>query len=327
MIWLTLTLATVASMVQAEIGNKRIPSGFQGMRGKKSVDYASLDENPIPMSTFDRMSLIDSIDESRLANLENALLERPDLYYGYQDHVGFKRAPMGFQGMRGKKTYLMDTGPSAYAAYADMFDDDYLEKRAPSFGFQGMRGKREFEYAPFAYSDKRAPSGFQGMRGKKSDDESHMLDELKKSDEADVKAESLSNEQPINGYDMGSSDNMISVKQRRAQSMGFFGVRGKKMPAASSFFGMRGKKGPYDLVPFRGKFVGVRGKKLFEARPSELQMLEDKLTWNGDSSYEKRKGPSGFVGMRGKKWIAPGELKKKDFTVIIFESEIYNSCK
>lgn len=68
-----------------------------------------------------------------------------------------KRAPMGFQGMRGKKDYLLPDFEDAY------FRDDY-EKRAP-MGFQGMRGKKtllEDEYY------KRAPMGFQGMRGKKS---------------------------------------------------------------------------------------------------------------------------------------------------------------
>lgn len=291
-ICLTLTLATLVTVAHAEIGNKRIPSGFLGMRGKKSVDYGNFDD------ALDRVSWFDPMDEAKLANLENALLDRSqDAYYGYQDHIGsFKRAPMGFQGMRGKKNYLMNTEP-----FEDTFDDEYLEKRAPNLGFQGMRGKREFEYSPYLYSDKRAPLGFQGMRGKKS------VDDLKKPEDAEIKTEkvtSISQEQPINGYDMGSSDGMVSMKQRRAQSVGFYGVRGKKMPSVSSFFGMRGKKGPYDYQ-FRGKFVGVRGKKMYEGRPSELQMLADKLAWNGDS-YEKRKGPSGFVGMRGKKWISPG---------------------
>lgn len=75
-----------------------------------------------------------------------------------------KRAPMGFQGMRGKKH--------------DNYDDDdyyYSEKRAP-MGFQGMRGKKSasnpyddvVSYYDDQLFDKRAPMGFQGMRGKKS---------------------------------------------------------------------------------------------------------------------------------------------------------------
>lgn len=88
----------------------------------------------------------------------------------------------------------------------------------------GMRGKKEYDYdldSSSDYMDKRAPSGFMGMRGKKSYES--LITDLK-----------------------------------RAQMSGFFGMRGKKQPARSGFFGMRGKKYPYE---FRGKFVGVRGKK------------------------------------------------------------------
>lgn len=51
-------------------------------------------------------------------------------------------------------------------------------------------------------------------------------------------------------------DDEILDEEKRSPS-GFFGMRGKKM-RSSGFFGMRGKKYPYE---FRGKFVGVRGKK------------------------------------------------------------------
>lgn len=64
-----------------------------------------------------------------------------------------KRAPMGFQGMRGKK---------------DDYDINW-DKRAP-MGFQGMRGKKDIiQLMPGSdYGvnnedlDKRAPMGFQG---------------------------------------------------------------------------------------------------------------------------------------------------------------------
>lgn len=88
----------------------------------------------------------------------------------------------------------------------------------------GMRGKKDFEDDVDTYNsymDKRAPSGFMGMRGKKTFE-------------------------------------TIAEEMKRAQMSGFFGMRGKKQPSRSSFFGMRGKKYPYE---FRGKFVGVRGKK------------------------------------------------------------------
>lgn len=74
-----------------------------------------------------------------------------------------KRAPMmGFQGMRGKKIYPVET------------TDDY-EKRAVMMGFQGMRGKKDEVDADW---DKRAPMGFQGMRGKKNLQEE--IEELEK---------------------------------------------------------------------------------------------------------------------------------------------------
>jgi len=66
-----------------------------------------------------------------------------------------KRAPMGFQGMRGKKDYLLPDFEDAY------FRDDY-EKRARSQDARGRKALLEDEYY------KRAPMGFQGMRGKKS---------------------------------------------------------------------------------------------------------------------------------------------------------------
>lgn len=76
-------------------------------------------------------------------------------YFDDEEESGlsFKRAPMGFQGMRGKKYYSYDTSDEY------PFDDDYETsqyKRAP-LGFQGMRGKK--------FMDKRAPAGFLGMRG------------------------------------------------------------------------------------------------------------------------------------------------------------------
>lgn len=182
-----------------------------------------------------------------------------------------KRAPSGFLGMRGKKEDEI----------ADIYD-----KRAPSgSGFLGMRGKKESQnlIADESLFDKRAPSGFLGMRGKK---EYLTYDDLDK----------------------------------RVSPNSFFGMRGKKQPGRQSFFGMRGKKYPYE---FRSKFIGVRGKKdevPMDVYGNEIMdnnsgnygyntnldlnelmyILSQGGYGNNDFNFDKRKGPSGFLGMRGK---------------------------
>jgi hypothetical protein len=68
------------------------------------------------------------------------------------------------------------------------------------------------------------------------------------------------------------------MEEKRAPS-GFFGMRGKKMPRQSGFFGMRGKKYPYE---FRGKFVGVRGKKASDNPESDYYNNVDLNTLGQD---------------------------------------------
>lgn len=96
------------------------------------------------------------------------------------------------------------------------------------------------------------------------------------------------------------------MRGKRAPSSGFFGMRGKKVP--SGFFGTRGKKGPFE---FRGKFVGVRGKKvpggairnLAMNLGGEYMMPEMQSGRLIPNEFESNKRvPSGFQGMRGKKW-------------------------
>lgn len=86
-------------------------------------------------------------------------------------------------------------------------------------------------------------------------------------------------------------------------------MRGKKVP--SGFFGTRGKKGPFE---FRGKFVGVRGKKV----PGGSALRNFAMNLGGGGEYtmpemqsgrlilnefeSNKRAPSGFQGMRGKKW-------------------------
>ncbi|XP_018322098.1 tachykinins [Agrilus planipennis] len=128
-------------------------------------------------------------------------------------------------------------------------------KRVPS-GFLGMRGKKEYIEIGEELN-KRVPSGFLGMRGKKEDFQLNSFED-----------------------DYGTSSNAQSdvyEMAKRPSKMGFLGMRGKKLPGHSSFFGMRGKKYPYQ---FRGKFVGVRGKKSDWNDYRDLSNLAQQLDLN-----------------------------------------------
>lgn len=89
----------------------------------------------------------------------------------------------------------------------------------------------------------------------------------------------------------------------------------KSFPSQSTgFFGTRGKKGPFE---FRGKFVGVRGKKIPVGSPirrltmelNELQPGLESAALVGPES--NKRAPSGFQGLRGKKWTS--KLTKMSF--------------
>lgn len=121
---------------------KRAPSSFYGVRGKK---------DDVEEGNNDNYDLYTQLLNDR-AKLEEFL----DDYFESRNFEGekVKRQPSGFVGMRGKKS---------------VNNDDYFEyeKRAP-MGFQGVRGKKS-EFPDYIGSeDKRAPlGGFFGMRGKK----------------------------------------------------------------------------------------------------------------------------------------------------------------
>ncbi|KAI4456922.1 hypothetical protein MML48_8g00016394 [Holotrichia oblita] len=160
----------------------------------------------------------------------------------YEQYVA-KRVPSGFFGMRGKKPFDgwvssqddedIKRAPMGFFGLRGKKEMDYgYDKRAPS-GFFGMRGKKYYDYTGLdsdetPYYEKRVPTGFMGLRGKREDFEDDLIDDI-------------------------DDDKRASPENR------FFGMRGKKMPSRNGFFGMRGKKYPYE---FRGKFVGVRGKRL-----------------------------------------------------------------
>ncbi|XP_030758689.1 tachykinins isoform X2 [Sitophilus oryzae] len=203
--WISVIVLAAAYVSTEDDHHKRAPSGFTGVRGKKSIpDGAYSSDEP------EHENLIQQNYDSYGPNTQ------PPSSINYLE----KRAPSGFFGMRGKKPW----------SYPEEF------KRAP-MGFVGMRGKKatsdDFDYVLDDYP-KRAQMGFFGMRGKK-----YFVQPGYSSEDI------LTRLAPSRGY----------FEDKRAPA-GFFGMRGKKRP--SGFFGMRGKKYPYE---FRGKFVGVRGKK------------------------------------------------------------------
>ncbi|XP_069177915.1 tachykinins [Procambarus clarkii] len=196
---------------------RRAPSGFLGMRGKKDVSTPL--ENIVP--AVNDYTLQDSF---------------PASLYGLRDDNGpvvlavpwrVKKAPSGFLGMRGKKS-----GEEAFGEAGMDSELETLLKRAPS-GFLGMRGKK----APSGFlgmRGKKAPSGFLGMRGKK-----HFDDES----EIDAYIQALTA--------------MVDGQQEKRAPSGFLGMRGKKAffgdssdeemsvagvdkRAPSGFLGMRG---------------------------------------------------------------------------------------
>lgn len=246
----------------------------------QNTHYKQRNNNEIFTGTSNGGSSSDNtmLDMSSVANLVNN-----GAVGGGGGVVVEKRAsPSGFMGMRGKKPYYY-TQP-----WNGIYQPDGL-KRAPS-GFFGMRGKRDWETVDYGKTDfptknsirllcsiicfscldayqKRAPSGFFGMRGKKPDSYGGPVGFVgmrgkKYYDQDDV----MSN----------GGDDFPMDADKRAPS-GFFGVRGKKQPGRSGFFGMRGKKYPYE---FRGKFVGVRGKKMYANDDDDFQRFGDNLDIN-----------------------------------------------
>lgn len=197
----------------------------------------------------------------------------------------YKRAPLGFMGMRGKKSsyssplaallaqsYMMDelAGETPqFNDYQDLYESENYEKRAPANGFFGMRGKKWDDNDLMEEYVKRAPtSSFYGMRGKKQ---------------------------------YGSWTNDLD-NEKRAPKVGFHGMRGKRSTRGQNRNDLHGyfsvlKRSPYE---FRTKFVGVRGKKTVEGS-SLLNYLSADIQDAKGNEFEKRAPANGFFGMRGKK--------------------------
>ncbi|XP_020300426.1 tachykinins isoform X2 [Pseudomyrmex gracilis] len=259
------------------------------------------------------------------------------------DAASAKRAPMGFQGMRGKKdlsasserdelskTDLLDVQPTQDKDDLNNLEDnlflhDEFEKRVP-MGFQGMRGKKDYFMPDFEDSyvredyEKRAPMGFQGMRGKKSLEE--ILREIEK--KAAISFHDTREKKPYAySYPQGY--------EKRLFEMNFQGARSSKeeLPAdwekraPMGFQGMRGKKALLEELEKRAVmgFQGMRGKKdTFEnyvdyyMEPSSLdkRALMSFQGMRGKKDYDKR-APMGFQGMRGKRNGGPRFATGMDF--------------
>lgn len=245
----------------------RAPSGFYGMRGKKSDDITNYWQP-------DSDDFGDENDENLSTQIKRA---NSQAFFGVRGkkYFDFKRGPSsGFMGVRGKKDDASEN--EIDDLQAEMFQKlqeerekianlvrNYIEeeqKRNVEF-----RDKKSVNNDDFFDNEKRSPMGFQGVRGKKSE-----------------------------------FANFIGSDEKRVPVSGFFGMRGKKQPLgypSSSFFGVRKKP----FLPY-GKFVGVRGKKddkFLRIDPLELNNgngLKSAQRVGPDSTQEKRLG---FIGMRG----------------------------
>ncbi|XP_031832293.1 tachykinin [Nomia melanderi] len=225
---------------------KRAPMGFQGMRGKKSLEQIL---NEIEKRTAMESDYSEDYETRMLPMLMTGSMVQPmtmtmatDRYQGSvrdkKDTIleeWEKRAPMGFQGTRGKKAVIEAI--------------EQLGKKA-LMGFHGMRGKKDtfvsyldYPIVPSEYAKrstdfnenylvdplKRARMGFHGMRGKR--DATQVFD--------------------VSSSYRGTNNDRFTTNQVAAYEI--------KKRSPYRYVGVRGKKNP--RWEFRGKFVGVRGKK------------------------------------------------------------------
>ncbi|XP_055600820.1 tachykinins [Uranotaenia lowii] len=203
-------------------------------------------------------------------------------------------------------------------------------KRAPS-GFLGLRGKKYYYDGV-----KRVPTGFTGMRGKKSDFnmENQIEDDEPDTYPDDIEfyellqkerklLEDISEIYELNNALRNEVD--FQTAEKRAPS-GFVGMRGKKANGAaygdkrapSGFLGVRGKRDStleYAEGSKRGPFTGY-----FANRGKKEPLMSDSFLYPGSVDSVRgsfypiadalesnlsppKRAPSGFLGVRGKKWI------------------------
>ncbi|XP_043528315.1 tachykinins isoform X1 [Frieseomelitta varia] len=209
-----------------------------------------------------------------------------------------KRAIMGFQGMRGKKNSIITD-------VADELFSEETNKRAP-MGFQGMRGKKALlddEYY------KRAPMGFQGMRGKKSLEE--ILDQIKK--------KATTRFQDPRGQDVYLIDYPEDYEKRVLSMDGFSNVFDKKdefpweKRAPMGFQGTRGKKSILDtwenldkpslidLHDFERRKDTIDDYLDYSINPSDYDTRAADFQDIENSGSPFKRARMGFHGMRGKR--------------------------
>ncbi|XP_017794032.1 PREDICTED: tachykinins [Habropoda laboriosa] len=222
---------------------KRAPMGFQGMRGKKSLEQILNElKKRSTMGLFQDLRGMETYQDDYPEDYEKKMLSM-DEYRNIRDKEEFlreweKRAPMGFQGTRGKKMILDALGDldiHGVQGNQDTFDN-YLDYSINPFGgdykksdmdFQDIEGGSELL--------KGARMGFHGMRDKR--------------DATKIYGPNSS----IARTTMGYQDNLMS---NRRNDLAAYEIE-KRSPLR--YLGVRGKKNP--RWEFRGKFVGVRGKK------------------------------------------------------------------
>lgn len=255
---LSIILAALGAACAADHPKRRAPSGFTGVRGKKSIPDAAYSDTSQSMNDPSEAAGDGSSADKRAPSGFMGMRGKkpfpdPD---GFSEEDMIKRAPSGFLGMRGKKD--MD--------FENLVDE--YNKRAPS-GFMGMRGKKDFDDDDDTYNsymDKRAPSGFMGMRGKKTFEA--ITDEMKRAQ--------------MSGF--------YGVRGKKQPSRSsFFGMRGKKYPYEfrGKFVGVRGKKSSNEVGDY-GYLSGNLGNDHQLSRLSEaldLNQLMLLLTENNEASW------------------------------------------
>lgn len=241
---------------------KRAPSvGFFGMRGKKYY----YDERPEAEKRARMTNFFGMRGKKQLLIPES---------FAYPSDKRFAPAN-SFMGMRGKKLYGQE-GDKELSLSGDYIDQD---KRAPKYsaGFFGMRGKKDDEEMldlgsddTMSEAEKRARNLFWGMRGRR-----------------DLGNKEIDDEKRAYNAFFGMRGKRVYEDYLEDPSMqSLYGMRGKKLRGRSNFFGMRGKKLPSE---FRGKFVGVRGKK--STKVSDLGPTE-----NEDDPIDLQRVDSNEVG-------------------------------